>query len=140
MSDPLAAARRVREVLADDGTWLVVEPYAGDTVADNLNPVGRVFYGGSHRSTAAGLLDGGAALGNQCRRRDGGRACLRWRDSPRPRRAAEREFNRLFECARSAAGARAANFPRPADPPPGRRRQQLGTDVHVGPASASAPP
>ena len=38
------AARHVREALAPDGTWLIVEPFAGDTVADNLNPVGRVYY------------------------------------------------------------------------------------------------
>ena len=45
MGDPVAAARRVRQALAQDGTWLVVEPAAGDTVESNLNPVGRVFYG-----------------------------------------------------------------------------------------------
>jgi len=44
MGDPLGAARRVREMLAPDGTWMVVEPYAGDSVADNLTPVGRVYY------------------------------------------------------------------------------------------------
>jgi hypothetical protein len=31
-------------MLAPDGTWMVVEPYAGDSVTDNLNPVGRVYY------------------------------------------------------------------------------------------------
>jgi SAM-dependent methyltransferase len=44
MGDPVAAARHVREQLAEDGTWMVVEPIAGDTVAENLNPVGRVYY------------------------------------------------------------------------------------------------
>src|SRR6478735_922429 len=44
MGDPAGAARHVRDTLAPDGTWMIVEPYAGDTVADNLNPVGRVFY------------------------------------------------------------------------------------------------
>jgi SAM-dependent methyltransferase len=45
MGDPVGAARRIRQVIADDGTWLLVEPYAGDTLADNMNPVGRLFYG-----------------------------------------------------------------------------------------------
>src|SRR5581483_10707861 len=44
MGDPLAAAKHIRSTLAPDGTWLVVEPAAGDTVADNLNPIGRVYY------------------------------------------------------------------------------------------------
>jgi len=45
MGDPLGAARHIRAALADDGTWMVVEPRAGDTVAENLNPVGRAYYG-----------------------------------------------------------------------------------------------
>ena len=40
MGDPLAAARHVRQALAPDGTWLIVEPYAGDTISVNLNPIG----------------------------------------------------------------------------------------------------
>lgn len=47
MSDPLGAARHVREVLKEDGTLLLVEPMAGDRVEDNLNPVGRLYYGAS---------------------------------------------------------------------------------------------
>jgi SAM-dependent methyltransferase len=47
MGDPVGAAKHVRETLADDGTWMIVEPYANDSVEDNLNPVGRVFYGAS---------------------------------------------------------------------------------------------
>src|SRR4051812_34743217 len=47
MGDPVGAARHVRQSLAADGTWLIVEPKAGDTVADNLNPVGRIFYSAS---------------------------------------------------------------------------------------------
>ena len=45
MGDPVGAARHVREVIADDGTWMIVEPMAGDHVEDNLNPVGRAYYG-----------------------------------------------------------------------------------------------
>ena len=47
MGDPVGAAAHVRDTLAPDGTWLIVEPYAGDRLEDNLNPVGRVFYGAS---------------------------------------------------------------------------------------------
>jgi SAM-dependent methyltransferase len=45
MGDPVGAARRIRQVIDEDGTWLLVEPFAGDTLQDNLNPVGRLFYG-----------------------------------------------------------------------------------------------
>ncbi len=44
MGDPVGVARHVREAMADDGSWLLVEPFAGDTVQENLNPVGRVYY------------------------------------------------------------------------------------------------
>jgi SAM-dependent methyltransferase len=44
MGDPVGALRRTRAALTDDGTVLVVEPMAGDEVAQNLNPVGRLFY------------------------------------------------------------------------------------------------
>lgn len=47
LPDPLAAARHIRAALAPGGTFLLVEPNAGDQVADNLNPVGRLFYGAS---------------------------------------------------------------------------------------------
>ena len=97
MSDPLGAARHVREALADDGTWLIVEPYAGASVADNLNPVGRVYYGGSASiCTPAGLLDDGAALGNQVSDEQW-EGLLRSAGFTRFRRAAETPFNRVFE-------------------------------------------
>jgi hypothetical protein len=47
MPDPLMGARHVRETLADDGTFLLVEPYANDRLEDNLNPVGRLYYAAS---------------------------------------------------------------------------------------------
>jgi SAM-dependent methyltransferase len=47
MGDPVGAAAHVLHTLGPDGTWLIVEPYAGDRLQDNLNPVGRVFYGAS---------------------------------------------------------------------------------------------
>ena len=45
MGDPVGAARHIREALAGDGTLMLVEPYAGDALEENLNPVGRTFYG-----------------------------------------------------------------------------------------------
>jgi SAM-dependent methyltransferase len=67
MGDPVGAARHVRESLADDGTWMVVEPMAGDRVEDNLNPVGRVYYSFSTLLCTPGSLsqDVGLALGTQ---------------------------------------------------------------------------
>ena len=44
MGDPSGAARHIRAALAADGTWMIVEPAAGDRVEDNLNPVGRAYY------------------------------------------------------------------------------------------------
>ncbi|HZB21106.1 MAG TPA: class I SAM-dependent methyltransferase [Blastococcus sp.] len=67
MGDPVGAARHVKETLAADGTWMVVEPMAGDRVEDNLNPVGRAYYGFSTLlCTPASLSqDVGLALGTQ---------------------------------------------------------------------------
>ena len=45
MGDPVGAARYARQSLKEDGHWLLVEPFANDDIADNLNPIGRVFYG-----------------------------------------------------------------------------------------------
>jgi threonine dehydrogenase-like Zn-dependent dehydrogenase len=47
MGDPVGAAAHVLATLDAEGTWLIVEPYAGDRLEENLNPVGRVFYGAS---------------------------------------------------------------------------------------------
>jgi len=47
MGDPTGAARQVLSSLAPDGTWLIVEPFANDDTAANLNPIGRVFYSAS---------------------------------------------------------------------------------------------
>ena len=47
MGDPGAASRHVLRTLAPDGTWMIVEPYAGDRIEENLNPIGRAFYAAS---------------------------------------------------------------------------------------------
>ncbi|MET9630675.1 class I SAM-dependent methyltransferase [Lentzea sp. NPDC006480] len=67
MGDPVGAARHVRDAVAAEGTWMIVEPMAGDHVEDNLNPVGRTYYGFSTLlCTPASLSqDVGLALGTQ---------------------------------------------------------------------------
>jgi len=98
MGDPVGAARHVRETLESDGTWLIVEPFAGDRVEDNLNPVGRVYYAASTMlCTPASLSqEVGLALGAQA-----GEARLRdvvtSGGFSRFRRAAETPFNMVLE-------------------------------------------
>jgi SAM-dependent methyltransferase len=98
MGDPTAASAHVLRSLADDGTWLIVEPFANDDVADNLTPLGRVFYSASTLvCTPASLSqEGRAALGAQA-----GEAKLREVVTAggftRFRRAAETPFNLVLE-------------------------------------------
>jgi ubiquinone/menaquinone biosynthesis C-methylase UbiE len=98
MGDPIGAARHIRESLAPDGTWLVVEPYAQDSVVDNLNPVGRVYYSFSTFLCVPNALSqsGGYSLGAQA-----GEAAIRRIATDagftRFRRAAETPFNLVFE-------------------------------------------
>ncbi|HEU5486594.1 MAG TPA: class I SAM-dependent methyltransferase [Microlunatus sp.] len=98
MGDPAAAARRVREVIADDGTWMVVEPAAGDALEDNLNPIGRAYYGFSTLlCTPASLSQpGAAALGTQA---GPARIAEVARDAgfSRFRTAAQTPFNNVYE-------------------------------------------
>lgn len=67
MGDPVGAARHVRASLKPDGTWLIVEPAAGDRIEDNLNPVGRVYYAASTMicTPASRSQEVGLALGAQ---------------------------------------------------------------------------
>ena len=98
MGDPLGAASRIRSCLAPDGTWMIVEPAAGDTVEANLNPVGRVFYGFSTFLCVPNALSqqGGYALGAQA-----GEAAIRQvvtdAGFTRFRRVAETPFNLVYE-------------------------------------------
>jgi SAM-dependent methyltransferase len=98
MGDPVGAARHVREAVADDGTWLIVEPYASDDVSENLNPVGRVYYSFStllcvpnaksqHGDHTLGAQAGEAAI----------RAIASQAGFTRFRRAAETPFNIVYE-------------------------------------------
>ena len=98
MGDPLAAARHVRQSLAPDGTWLIVEPYAGDTIIDNLNPIGRLGYNFSTLLCVPNAMSqaGGYSLGAQA-----GEAAIRQLVTDagftRFRRAAETPFNLVYE-------------------------------------------
>jgi SAM-dependent methyltransferase len=67
MGDPVGAARHVLRSLREDGTWLIVEPFANDRLEDNLNPVGRVFYSASTMVCTPASRDQevGLALGAQ---------------------------------------------------------------------------
>ncbi len=67
MGDPIGAARHAAGALSADGTLMVVEPYAGDRVEENLNPVGRLYYAASTTLCCAHSLseEGGLALGAQ---------------------------------------------------------------------------
>src|SRR5437763_3553413 len=98
MGDPVGAAAHVRETLADDGTWMIVEPFAGDRVEENLNPVGRVFYGASTViCTPASLSpEVGLALGAQAGE---GRLTkvIEGGGFTRVRRATETPFNLILE-------------------------------------------
>ena len=98
MGDPVGASRQVREMLAPDGTWMIVEPMAGDRVEDNFNPVGRAFYGFStFLCTPASLSqDVGLALGAQAGEARIGDVVSEG-GFTRFRRAAETPFNLVFE-------------------------------------------
>jgi SAM-dependent methyltransferase len=67
MGDPIGAARHVRQSLKPDGSWMIVEPAAGDQLQDNLNPVSRLYYAGSTMICVPTSLDQpvGAAFGAQ---------------------------------------------------------------------------
>ena len=98
MGDPVGASAHIHETLAPDGTWMIVEPYANDAVEENLNPVGRVFYGASTVICTPASLDQevGLALGAQAGEarlaeviKEGGFSSVR--------RATETPFNLVLE-------------------------------------------
>lgn len=98
MGDPAGAARHVRASLAPDGTWMIVEPRAGDRIEENLNPVGRAYYGFSTLLCTPSSLsqEVGLALGAQA-----GEARIReivlGAGFTGFRRIAETPFNMVFE-------------------------------------------
>jgi SAM-dependent methyltransferase len=98
MGDPVGAAKHVRQSLAKDGTWMIVEPFANDDLKDNLNPVGRVYYSFStllctpcSRSQEVGLCLGAQAGEKRIREVVTSAGFTRFR------RAAETPFNIVYE-------------------------------------------
>ena len=98
MGDPIGAAAHVRQSLAKDGTWMIVEPFANDELKDNLNPVGRVYYSFStllctpcSRSQEVGLCLGAQAGETRIRE------VVTSAGFSRFRRATETPFNIVYE-------------------------------------------
>jgi SAM-dependent methyltransferase len=98
MGDPVGAAKHVLQSLAPGGTWMIVEPFANDDLKNNLNPVGRVYYGfstllctPSSRSQEVGLCLGAQA--GEARIRD----VVTSAGFKHFRRATETPFNIVYE-------------------------------------------
>ena len=98
MGDPVGAARHAHQALSDDGTVLLVEPFAGDSVADNSNPVGRLYYAVSSMICTPNSLsqEVGLGLGAQAGERRLGTVMAEAGFS-RFRRATETPFNLILE-------------------------------------------
>jgi 2-polyprenyl-3-methyl-5-hydroxy-6-metoxy-1,4-benzoquinol methylase len=98
MGDPAGAAAHVRSSLKNDGTWMIVEPFAGDKIEENLHPIGRAFYGASTLlCTPASLSqEVGLALGAQAGEKRL-REVVKSGGFTRFRRATETPFNLVFE-------------------------------------------
>jgi len=97
MGDPVGACKRAAAALSPDGSVMIVEPMAGNTVEENFNPIGRTFAGASTLCcTSNSLAMNGPALGavaSESAIRDtvlaGGLSQFR--------RSSETPFNRIFE-------------------------------------------
>jgi 2-polyprenyl-3-methyl-5-hydroxy-6-metoxy-1,4-benzoquinol methylase len=98
MADPSGAARHARNALKPDGVCMVVEPLAGDRVEDNLNPVGRVYYGASSLvCVPVSLARRGPALGAQAGEKRLRKVIVEDGGFTRLRRATETPFNIVLE-------------------------------------------
>lgn len=98
MADPGGAARHARQALAPDGHCIIVEPFAGDRVEDNLNPVGRIYYGASSLiCVPVSLAKGGPALGAQAGQERLRKVVVEEGGFSRFRRASETPFNIILE-------------------------------------------
>jgi 2-polyprenyl-3-methyl-5-hydroxy-6-metoxy-1,4-benzoquinol methylase len=98
MGDPAGASAHVRSTLKSDGTWMIVEPFAGDKLEENLNPIGRAFYGASTLlCTPASLSqEVGLALGAQAGEKRL-REVVTSGGFTKFRRATQTPFNLVFE-------------------------------------------
>jgi SAM-dependent methyltransferase len=101
MGDPEGAARHVRESLDPNGAWMIVEPFAHDRLEDNLNPIGRVFYGASTMLCTPASLSQEVGLGLGAQAGEGRLAgILKAAGFTRVRRVAETAFNIVLEARR----------------------------------------
>jgi SAM-dependent methyltransferase len=101
MGDPEGAARHVLESLDPNGAWMIVEPFAHDKLEDNLNPIGRVFYGASTMLCTPASLSQEVGLGLGAQAGEGRLAdILKAAGFTRVRRAAETAFNIVLEARR----------------------------------------
>jgi 2-polyprenyl-3-methyl-5-hydroxy-6-metoxy-1,4-benzoquinol methylase len=98
MGDPVGAAAHVRAALNNDGSWMIVEPFANDDLQDNLNPVGRVYYSFStllctpcSRSQEVGMCLGAQAGEQQMQKVVSSAGFSRFR------RATQTPFNLVYE-------------------------------------------
>jgi hypothetical protein len=98
MGDPVGAIAYMQKALKKDGTLMVVEPRAGDTLAENLNPVGRVYYAYSTLICVPTSMDQevGAALGAQAGEKKLTEV-IRSGGFTKVRRAAETPFSMVLE-------------------------------------------
>jgi SAM-dependent methyltransferase len=98
MADPAGAARHAREALKPDGTCMIVEPFAGDRVEDNLNPIGRTYYAASSLiCVPVSLAKNGPALGAQAGEKRLREIIVDEGGFTRFRRATETPFNIILE-------------------------------------------
>ena len=98
MGDPVGAGRHVRDSLKPDGTWMVVEPFAKEMVAENLTAVGRVFYNASLLICVPASLSQEGARGLGAQASDSAlEEVFRAGGFGRVRKAVETPFNRVFE-------------------------------------------
>ena len=98
MGDPVGAGKHVRETLAKDGVWMIVEPFAHDNLKDNLNPVGGVYYGASTFICTPASLSQEVALGLGAQAGERRlRKVVTDAGFTRFRRATETPFNMIFE-------------------------------------------
>jgi 2-polyprenyl-3-methyl-5-hydroxy-6-metoxy-1,4-benzoquinol methylase len=97
MGDPVGACKRAAKVLDRDGSALIVEPMAGNTVEENFNIIGRTFSGASTLCcTANSMALNGLALGAVAPE-SAIREVVLAGGFKEFRRATETPFNRIFE-------------------------------------------
>jgi len=98
MGDPVGAAKHARQRLKPDGTLIVVEPFAKDSVEQNLNPVGRIFYNASLLICVPASLSQEVAKGLGAQASDASLlGVFHEAGFSRVRKAIETPFNRVFE-------------------------------------------